>query len=119
MTQEIDDCFSAKKKAGAVLVDLAAAYDTVWYRGLACKILRLIPDRHLARVITELVQNRSLSLTTRNEKQSRLRSLMNDVPKGSVLAPLLFNIYVSELPPITSSKFAYADDLALVHIAGD
>ena len=117
MTQEIEDCFSAKKKAGAVFVDLTAAYDTVWHRGLTCKLLRLIPDRHLIRMIMELVQNRSFNLTTGNGKQSRLRRLKNGFPQGSVLAPHLFNIYVSDLPPTTSSKFAYADNLALVHIA--
>ena len=67
----------------------------------------------------ELVQNRSFTLTTGNGKQSRLKRMKIDVPQGSVLAPLLFNIYVSDLPPTTSSKFAYADDLALVDIAGD
>ena len=100
-------------------MDLTAAYDTVWHRGLTFKRLRLIPDRHLVRMIMELVQNRSFTLTTGDGKQSRLRRLKNDVPQESVLAPLLCNIYVSDLPPTTFSKFAYADDLALVHIAGD
>ena len=68
MTQEIEDCFSAKKKAGAAFVDLTAAYDTLWHRGLACKLLRLIPDRQLVRMIMELVQNRSFTLTTGNGK---------------------------------------------------
>ena len=100
-------------------MDLTATYDTVRHRGLTCKLLRLIPDRHLVQMIMELVQNRSFTLTTGNEKQSRLRRLKNSDPQGFVLAPLLFNIYVSDLPPTTSSKFAYADDLALVHMAGD
>ena len=70
MTQEIEDCFLAKKKAGAIFVDLTVAYDTVWHRGLACKLLRLIPDRHLVRMIMELVQNRSFTLTTGNGKKA-------------------------------------------------
>ena len=43
LTQNIEDSFSAKNKAGAVFVDLTAAYDTVWHRGLTCKLLRLLP----------------------------------------------------------------------------
>ena len=119
MTQEIENCFSAKKKAGVVFVDLTAAIDTVWHRGLACKFLRLMSVIHLIRMIMELVQNRSFTFTTGNGKQSRLRRLKNGVPQGFILAPLLFNIYVSDLPPTTSTKCAYAVDLALVHIAGD
>ena len=38
LTQNIEDPFQAKKKAGAVFIDLTAAYDTVWNRGLTCKL---------------------------------------------------------------------------------
>ena len=119
LTQEIEDSFSAKKKAGAVFVDLTAAYDTVWHRGLTCKLLRLLPDRHMVSLIMELVRNRSFTLTTGNGPQSRLRRLRNGVPQGSVLAPLLFNIYTHDLPATIAKKFAYADDLAILHSARD
>ena len=91
-----------------------------------CFILKLLkrsshhsPKFHMVRFIMELVQNRRFTLTTGNGKQSRLCRLKNGVPRGSVLAPLLFNIYISNLPPTLSSKYAYADELALVHTAGD
>ena len=119
MTQHIEDCYSAKKKAGAVFVDLTAAYDTVWHRGLTCKLLRLLPDKNMVHMIMELVKNRSFTLTTGNGERSRLRRLKNGVPQGSVLAPLLFNIYISDLPSTVSRKYAYADDLALVHTNRD
>ena len=34
LIQNIENSFEAKKKAGDVFVDLTAAYDTVWHRGL-------------------------------------------------------------------------------------
>jgi len=119
LTQDIGNSFSAEKKAGAVFVDLTEAYDTVWHRGLTCKLLRLLPDRHIVHMIMEMVSNRSFTLTTGNGKRSRLRRLKNDVPQGSVLAPLLFNIYTSDLPTTVSRKYAYADDLAIMHADGD
>ena len=119
LTQIIEDSFEAKKKAGAVFVDLTAAYDTVWHRGLTCKLLRLLPDKHMVRMIMELVRNRSFTLTTGDSKRSRLRRLKNGVPQGSVLAPLLFNIYVYDLPSTVSRKYAYADDLALLYSSDD
>ena len=118
LTQNIEDSFEAKKKAGAVFVDLTAAYDTVWHRGLTCKLLRLLSDKHMVRMIMELVQNRSFTLTTGDNKQSRLRRFKNGVPQGSVLA-LLFNIYTYDLPSMISRKFVYADDLALLHSSGN
>ena len=68
LTQDIEDSFSAKKKAGAVFVDLTAAYDTAWHRGLTCKLLRLPPDIHMVHMIMEMVSNRSFILTTANGK---------------------------------------------------
>ena len=67
-TQNIEDLFEAKKKAGAVFVDLIAAYDTVWHRGLTCKLLRLLPDKRMVQMISELVQNRSFTHTTGDSK---------------------------------------------------
>ena len=73
----------------------------------------------MAHMITEMVSNRSFTLTTRNGQRSRLRRLRNDVPQESVMAPLLFNIYTSDLPATISRKYAYADDIAIMHADGD
>ena len=73
----------------------------------------------MVRMIMELVRNRSFTLTTDDSKQSRLRRLKNSIPQGSVLAPVLFNIYTYDLPSMISRNFAYADDLALLHFFGN
>ena len=119
LTQDIEDSFSAKKEAEAVFVDLTAACDTVWHRSLTCKLLQFLPDRHMIHMIMEMVGNRSFTLTTGNSKRNWLRYLKNSVPQGSVLAPLLFNIYISDRPTTISRKNAYADDLALMHADRD
>ena len=67
-------------------------------------------------MIMEMVGNCSFTLTTGNGKRSRLRHLKNGVPQGSVLAPLLFNIDISDLSTTISRKYAFADDL---HADGD
>jgi len=105
--------------AGAVFVDLTAADVTVRHLGLTCKLLRLLPDRHMVHMIMEMVGNRSFNLTTGNGKRRRLRRLKNGVPQGSVLAFPLFKIYISDLPNTISRKYAYADDLAIMHADED
>jgi len=79
LAHDIEDSFSAKK-AGIAFVDLTAAYDTVWHRSLTCTLPRLLPDRHMARMIMEMVGNHIFTLTTGNGKRSRLRHPKNGVP---------------------------------------
>ena len=105
-------------KAGAVFVVLTAAYDTVWHRGLTCKLLRLIHDRHMVRTVMEIVGNRSFTIATGNGKRRRLRRLKT-ASHRDLSEPLLFNIYISDLPTTVSTKYAYADDLAIIHADGD
>ena len=114
LTQDLEDSFQTKAKAGVVLLDLTAAYDTVWHRGLHLKLLRTIPDRHMVNFIMEMLSNRSFILQTSDGQRSRLRRLRNGVPQGSVLSPMLFNIYIHDLPETTSRRYGYADDLAIM-----
>ena len=109
LTQHLEDSFPAKKKAGAIFVNLTATYDTVWHCGLTCKRLHLLSDKYMVQTISELVLNCSFVLKT-DSKKSRLQCLKNGLPQGSVLAPLLFNIYTYDLPNTTARKYAYADE---------
>ena len=71
-----------------MLVDLTEAYDTVWHRGVTCKLLQLLPDRHKVRMIMELVGNRNITLLLVANKRNSLRRLKNGIPHGSVLVLL-------------------------------
>ena len=54
LTKNVEGSYEAKKKAGAVFVNLTEAYDTVWHHGLTCKLLRLLPDKHMVWMILSL-----------------------------------------------------------------
>ncbi len=114
LTEDIEDAFEDNTFAGAVFVDLSSAYDTVWHRGLMLKLLKVIPDKAMVRMIMEMITERSIIVNHKNVN-SRRRFLRNGVPQGSVLAPVLFNIYTHDLPTTTCKKYAYADDIALLH----
>ena len=64
LTQDIEDSFQEKQKAGVVLLDLTATYDTVWHRGLHLKLLKIIPDWYMVKFIMETLTNRSFTLKT-------------------------------------------------------
>ena len=109
LTQDIEGSFQYNEKAGVVFLDLTAAYDTVWWhRGLHLKLLRMVG------FIMEMLSNRSFVVHTSDRQRSRLRRMKNGVPQCSVLSPMLFNIYISDLPETTSRKYGYADDLAIL-----
>uniref|UniRef100_A0A3B1JQN6 Reverse transcriptase domain-containing protein n=1 Tax=Astyanax mexicanus TaxID=7994 RepID=A0A3B1JQN6_ASTMX len=93
-------------RPGAVFLDLTAAYDTVWQCGL----------HHIVySFIMEMLSNRRLRLHTADAKSSRILRLRNGIPtRRSVLAPMLFNIYIPHLHITTSRKYSYADDLAIL-----
>ena len=97
------------------MVDLTAAYDTVWHQGLTLKFLRTILDSYLVRFIMNILSKRSFKLKTGAGQISRLRILKNGSSQGSTPSPILFNIYISDIPTTVSHQYGYADDMALLY----
>ena len=58
MTENIKFALSKNTKGGTVLVDLSAAYDTVWHRGLTLKLLQVIPSKDMVRMIMSMIIQR-------------------------------------------------------------
>ena len=114
LTDDIEAGFDHHQKVGVALVDITAAYDTVWLRDLHLKLLRMLPNRDMVSFVMELLTNRIFTLRTNDGHVSRLRRIHNGVPQGSILAPTLFDIYISDIPKTTSKQYGYADDLALL-----
>ena len=113
LTDDIEAGFERNDKCGTVFIDLSAAYDTVWHRGL--KLNNVIPDKSLVNFIMTMIASRSFIMHVGADR-SKQRLLKNGVPQGSVLAPLLFNLYTSDLPKTQSKKYIYADDISLYDI---
>lgn len=49
-----------------------------------------------------------------NGSKTKYKYLQNELPQGSVLSPILFNIYTADIKETTVRKFMYADDVGLV-----
>ena len=97
-----------------MLIDLSAAYDTVWTGGLMYKLAKIIPCRKILETLSTMTSTRRFHVVL-GGRESRTRKIRNGVPQSSVIAPTLFNVYISDMPKSQSYKLGYADDWVLAH----
>ena len=98
---------------GTVFVDLSAAYDTISHKLLLNKIYRMTSDIKFTDLIGNMLSNRRYFVELNGQK-SRWRNQKNGLPQGSVLSPVLFNIYTNDQPIHKDTRsFIYADDLCI------
>ncbi len=97
LTQYIEDGYEQGVITGTVFVDLSAAYDTVNHRLLLNKIYTMTKDIEFTDLISSMLANRRFYVELNGQK-SRWRNQKNGLPQGSVLSPVLFNMYTNDQP---------------------
>lgn len=100
---------------GALFFDVAKAFDKVWHNGLIYKLYQLkVPDS-LVLILRDFLTNRTFRYRV-DGTYSSPRPIRAGVPQGSVLSPLLFSLYINDIPRSPQVELAlFADDTALYH----
>ena len=89
------------------------SFDRVWHCGLISKLRSIGVEGNLLDWFISYLSCRKQRVIV-EEVRSDWRNIEADVPQGSVLGPLLFLIYINDLPATISSRcFIFADDCFL------
>jgi len=104
------DC---KKNVKVIFCDISKAFDRCWHEGIIYKLSSLGIGGDLLLWFKDYLTERFQKVVIRGQC-SELGLIEAGVPQGSVLGPLLFLIYINDLPSgIQSNMKLFADDVTL------
>jgi endonuclease/exonuclease/phosphatase family metal-dependent hydrolase len=116
-TQKLSENINRGKKAVGIFFDISKAFDKVWHNGLLFKLLELNPPKYMVNFIRDFLNKRSFSVQIEGHMSEEC-SITCSVPQGSVLGPLLFLIYINDIPIADRKHYScsslFADDLATI-----
>ena len=93
-----------------VFLDISKAFDKVWHDRIIFKLKSYGAEGELLPLLKNYLEIREQRVVL-NGQTSEWRKIMSGVPQGSVLGPLLFLIYINDLPDgINSLCKTFADD---------
>lgn len=114
LTKKIYNSLDNKKKSLCIFLDIRKAFDTINFNIAYQKLTKLgITDKCL-NFIRSYLEDRTQVCKIDGSMSNEMK-ILNGVPQGSVLGPLIFLIYINSLCQlnIDGNIFCYADDTAL------
>ena len=113
ITDMIEKTFERKEICSTVFLDVAQAFDKVWHKGLIYKLNKFLPHSYVE-LLTSYLSDRVFRVREEND-YSTLKDIKAGVPQGSILGPILYLLYTSDLPEMENIKVAtFADDTSLM-----
>ena len=109
----INKALEAKRYCSTVFLDISQAFDKVWHVGLCYKLKQALPHQMYA-ILRSYLTHRYY-LIKQQEVYTDLYPILSGVPQGSVLGPVLYLLYTSDLPTTQQTTTAtFADDTVIL-----
>lgn len=103
------------KRSAAIFLDVEAAFDSAWHDRLRHQMLQAGMPPMLLRILSDYLRDRKMQVRV-NNSLSDLYPIQAGVPQGGILSPLLYLLYVSEMPTPTNpsvKRSQFADDMSI------
>ena len=116
VSHTLQSALESGQEARIVQIDFSEAFDRVNDQGILYKLCSVGIGGSVISILTQLLLNRSQHVMV-DGCRNKLVNVVSGVPQGSVLGPLLFLLYTSELFSILENKLiGYADDSTLIAV---
>lgn len=116
ITNTIEKTLEEKKVCSSIFLDVAQAFDKVWHEGLLYKLKTILPKQYTD-ILESYISDRYFRVK-QNGAYSALKEIRAGVPQGSVLGPILYLLYTSDLPTLDNNIVAtFADDTAIMSVS--
>jgi hypothetical protein len=115
LIERITRNFGEKRLTGAVFLDVAKAFDTVWIDGLHYKLMLLNFPSCIVHTISSYLRNRMFDVSFQTTTSSH-RCMRAGIAQDGLISPVLFSLYVNDMPPPSHhvELALYADDTAII-----
>ena len=119
LIQKVVESYNRKKKVCCLYFDISKAFDRVWHDGLIYKLIKIKLPPYLIFWIKSFLHSRYFIVNV-NGHLSDQYPIKAGVPQGAVISPLLFSIFINDIPkrnkPNCQYSLLFADDLATFFI---
>ena len=113
MKDDIQKAMNRGEITLSICADFSKAFDTVCYETLFNKLITLKFSKQSIELLYSYLSNRVQYVQINDQKSSK-STLKYGVPQGSILGPILFNLYVSDLSDnLSSTCLQFADDTTI------